>query len=76
MVQLSGTYDNGTITLDKPVLLDKPVKVLVTFMDEDIPNQEARLKWDDFSFSKSRELLKDVHIDISASIIEERRSEL
>lgn len=76
MVQLSGTYDNGTVVLDKPVLVDKPVKVLVTFMDEDIQSVNKRLTLKDFSFAKSRELLKDVHTDIAEAVIEERRSQL
>ena len=76
MVQLSGTYDNGHITLDKEISIDKPVKVLVTFMDEDVAEKKPRLSFDDFSFSKSRELLKDVHTTLSDAVIEERRSDL
>jgi len=76
MVQLSGTYNNGNITLDEPINLDKPVKVLVTFIDIDADVKEKRLTLDDFSFAKSRELLKDVKGDISDAVIEERRSYL
>jgi hypothetical protein len=76
MVQLSGTYDKGNIILDKKVSVDKPVKVMVTFMDDDIVVDEPRLTLDDFSFAKSRELLKDVHANLSDVIIEDRRSSL
>jgi hypothetical protein len=77
MVQLSGTYNNGNITLDKKVSVKKPVKVMVTFMDEDVEvEKEKRLTLDDFSFAKSRELLKDVHTSLSDAVIEERRSHL
>jgi len=76
MVQLSGTYNKGNITLDKKVSIDKPVKVLVTFMDEDIAIEPKRLTLNDFSFAKSRELLKDVHTNLSDAVVEERRSYL
>jgi len=76
MVQLSGIYDNGNITLDKKVSTKKPVKVMVTFMDEDVAIEKERLTLDDFSFAKSRELLKDVHTSLSDAVIEERRSHL
>lgn len=76
MIQLSGTYNNGNITLDKPVTVDKPVKVMVTFMDEDILDEGKRLSINDFSFLKSRKLLKDVKGSISDAVIEERRSAL
>jgi hypothetical protein len=76
MIQLSGTYNNGNIILDKPVMVDKPVKVLVTFMDEDVVEEGKRLSINDFSFLKSRELLKDVKGNLSDAVIDERRSEL
>ena len=75
MVQLSGTYENGHITLDKEIAVDKPVKVLVTFLDEEV-EKKKRLTLDDFSFAKSRELLKDVKGSLSDAVIEERRSAL
>lgn len=76
MIQLSGTYNNGSITLDEPINVEKPVKVLVTFADEDITVKQKRLTLDDFSFAKSRELLKDVKVILSDAVIEERRSYL
>lgn len=50
MVQLSGIYENGHITLDKEISVDKPVKVLVTFMDEDMVEDRKNLSSNDFSF--------------------------
>jgi hypothetical protein len=76
MLQLSGIYENGHITLDREIAIDKPVKVLVTFMDEDVEKEKKQLSFNDFSFSKSRELLKDVHTTLSDAVIEERRSDL
>jgi hypothetical protein len=74
MVQISGIYANGTITLDKPININKQVKVLVMFKDEDINMKEKRLTLDDFSFAKSRELLKDVKGNLSDAVIDERRA--
>ncbi|MDF2430925.1 MAG: hypothetical protein JWP44_556 [Mucilaginibacter sp.] len=75
MIQVSGTYNNGNITLDKAIIINKPVKVLVTFIDEEIDKKE-RLTLNDFSFLRSRELLKDVKGSISDAVVEERRIEL
>jgi hypothetical protein len=76
MVQISGTYNKGTITLDKIVAVDKPVKVIVMFDEEDIAVEKERLSINDFSFLQSRELLKDVKGNLSDAVIEERRSHL
>ncbi len=76
MVQLSGTYDNGSITFDKKVSTKKPVKVIVTFVDDDIDIENERLTSDDFSFAKGREILKDLKSSLSDAVIEERRSYL
>jgi len=77
MIQMSGIYDKGKITLDKKIATQKPVKVIVTFVvDEDVEVENKRLTLGDFSFTKSRELLKDVHINLSDAVIEERRSHL
>jgi len=62
MIQVGGIYD-------------KPVKVIVTFIDEDV-DESVRLTLSDFSFLRSRLLLKDVNGSISDAVIEERRSEL
>jgi hypothetical protein len=76
MIQVSGTYNNGNITLDKAIAVDKPVKVIVSFAEEDIDPERTRLKLSDFSFLKSRELLKNVKGSLSDAVIEERRSAL
>ena len=76
MIQVSGTYNNGNITLDKTMAINKPVKVIVTFVDEETEVEKDRLTINDFSFLKSRELLKNVKGSISDAVIDERRSEL
>lgn len=76
MIQVSGTYDNGNITLDETMSLDKPMKVIVTFVDDDPNIEKKRLTFSDFSFLKSRDLLKNVKGPLSDAVIDERRSEL
>jgi len=47
------------------------------FIDEDVPVEKLpRLTLNDFSFAKSRKLLKDVKGSLSDAVIEERRSYL
>jgi hypothetical protein len=75
MIQVSGTYNKGNILLDERIDIDKPVKVIVTFIEED-NDENKRLTLNDFSFAKSRQLLKNVKGNISDAVIEERRSEL
>ncbi|HEY4324801.1 MAG TPA: hypothetical protein VGN20_12475 [Mucilaginibacter sp.] len=74
MIQISGTYNKESLTLDTPLKVDKPVKVLVMFDEKDIDVNEKRLSISDFSFLKSRELLKEVKGTISDAVIDERRS--
>lgn len=59
--------------MDERVDIDKPVKVIVTFIEENA-DENKRLMLNDFSFAKSRELLKHVKDSISDAVIEERRS--
>jgi hypothetical protein len=74
MVQVSGTYNKGSILLDEAITLEKPVKVIVTFVDQDDDIIEKRLTLNDFSFLKSRGELKDVKGNISDAVVEERRA--
>ena len=76
MIQVSGIYSNGNIILDKIVSVDKPVKVLVTFEDQDLTPEKKVLSINYFSFFKSRELLKDVKGNLSDAVIEDRKSQL
>ena len=72
MVQLSGTYENGHITFDKEISIDKPVKVLVTFMDGDIDEKEKTYTIDDFSFAKGRAILKNLKSSLVDEVVKER----
>lgn len=73
-MQVSGTYNNGNIILDEAPAIDKVVKVTVLFDEKDISLKKERLSLNDFSFLKSRELLKHVKGTLSDAVIEDRRS--
>lgn len=76
MVQLSGTYHKGKITLDKKIATDKPVKVLVTFVDDEVEVETNQLLHNRFSFAEGREILKNLKSSLSDAIIEERQEGL
>lgn len=70
MIALNGTYHKGKLTLDKTIDSDKPLKVIVTFLEEEA---EAKQKKSKFSFEKSRKLLADYKGSFSEAVIEERK---
>lgn len=69
MPTLTGIYYRGRLKLDKPVKFTKPVKVTVSFEEE---NKEV-FSPSDFSFLETQELLKDCKTSFSDEVIEERR---
>jgi hypothetical protein len=76
MVVVSGTYENGKVKLDKDYSTKKPVKVLITFLEDIQSDSKKGLSLSDFSFSKSQKNLKNFKGSLSDSVIDERRSEL
>ena len=76
MLAVNGTYENGKIKLDRNVNLKRKHKVIVTFLETDVPNESKRLTSKDFSFYKAREISKNLKSSLSDTIIEERRNEL
>jgi len=66
---LTGTYFNGQLILDKPLITNKPIQVTI-FFEEEI---KTGLKLSDFSFAETQELLKDCSTSFSDEVIEERR---
>lgn len=76
MTALMGTYENGQIKLERDYPSDKPLKVIVTFLDAIEPASKKRLTFDDFSFVKSRKALEGYKGSFSDALVEERRSEL
>ena len=76
MIEVNGIYENGIVKLSRQIKAKKSVKVIVTFLDEDRPNESERLSIKDFSFLKSRERSKRFIGSFSDTVIEERRSEI
>ena len=76
MLQLTGTYYKGKVHLEKIIPTDHPLKVKVIFEEEVDQPESKRLKFSDFSFAKSREILKNKEWSFSDTVIEERREAL
>jgi len=73
MLAIGGTYENGFIKLDKEVLSENPVRVIVTFLEDIVPDDKKRMNSFDFSFSQSRKITEDYKDSFSDILIEERR---
>ncbi len=90
MIALNGIYENGAVWFEKPLPLNKKMKVIVTFVDEEFSEYEKMLlsylskekpakkglDLNKFSFMQSIEATKDFDCSFSEALIEERRSEL
>lgn len=76
MLSIVGTYQNGQLKLDKEFSSTKPVKVIVTFLEEVHSKSETGLSLTDFSFSKSKANLLSFKGSFSDGVEEERRAEL
>jgi hypothetical protein len=72
MVALVGTYLNGQVKLDKELPSKKPLKVIVTFLEEVGVEKSNGLQLSDFSYSKSQKNLIDLKTSLSDSLIDER----
>lgn len=73
MIAVVGTYQNGYVKLDKDYQSDSPVKVILTFLDEEPIQTEKRLSLSDFSFSQSQKNLENFKGSFSDAVIEERK---
>lgn len=75
MLHLKGTYYEGKVHLEKVIPTDHPIKVVVMF-EEDVAPESRALKLSDFSFAKSRQLLRHVTSSFSDTVTDERREAL
>ena len=76
MIAINGTYENGVIRLERRIQAKKTIKVIVTFLDEELINESKRLIANDFSFLKSREKSKRFKGSLSDAVIDDRKAEL
>ena len=72
MLAVKGIYQNGQLILEESVPFIEPVAVIVTFLEEQ-PLPPPTIDLAHFSFSQSRELLKEVKSSLSDTLIAERR---
>ncbi|MFN0033735.1 MAG: hypothetical protein ACKVUS_01625 [Saprospiraceae bacterium] len=73
MVAILGTYEDGRVTFEEEVNVPNKVRVIVTFLDEAEPRSKKVLKLSNFSFARTRALLKDFKGSLSETVVEERR---
>ena len=76
MLQLTGTYYEGKVHLKETIPIDRPIKVTVVFEEEVVNPEQKILKFSDFSFAKTREILKNTKGSLSDTVLEERREAL
>ena len=76
MLAVTGTYQNGYVKLDKEYASSNPVKVIVTFLEDVQAQSEKGFLLSDFSFSQSKQILKNYKSSFSDAVIGERRAEL
>ena len=74
MVAILGTYDKGRVTFEQEANVPNKGRVIVTFLEEEEPNIKKILKLSNFSFAKTRALLKDFKGSLSEAVVEERRT--
>jgi hypothetical protein len=73
MLALLGTYENGRVTFDEDAYVPSKGKVIVAFLEVEVPPSKGMLKLSDFSFAKTRALLKDCKGSLSEPVVQERR---
>ncbi len=72
MLSVKGTYKNGRVR--EEIKTEKPIDVIVTFLEEVKTPVEEKLDLGKFSFKKAKKLLESYKGSLSEAIIEERRS--
>jgi hypothetical protein len=76
MISIVGIFENGYVKLDKEFSSDKPVKVIVTFLEDVDTSSTKGLSLSDFSFAKSRQALSGYKGSFSDAVSEERRNDV
>lgn len=71
MISTKGIYHKGKLELEEPINSEKPIKVIVTFLEDEVVEEKSIM--DKFNFAKARKLLANVKGNLSDAVIEERR---
>ena len=74
MLSVRGVYENGEIKFTEKVSITRETPVIVTFLEDLEKEETKKLNLSDFSFNRSKEILKDYKGSLSDALIEERRS--
>lgn len=74
MLAVKGTYKNGRVVLKEKIKTEKPVDVIVTFLEAVTTPAAGKLDIGKFSFKKAKKLLAGYKGSLSDAIIKERRS--
>ena len=74
MLAVKGVYKDGRVIFREKIKTEKPVNVIITFLEEVKAPVEEKLDMSKFSFKKARKLLESYKGSLSDAIIEERRS--
>ncbi len=74
MLSVKGTYKDGKVILREEIKTEKPVSVIVTFLEEVKTPGVRKLDINKFTFKKAKKLLEGYKGSLSDAIIEERRS--
>jgi hypothetical protein len=76
MLTVEGMYQDGKVTIKDNIWAIKPVKVIVTFLEEVNIPEKRRINLEHFSFNRSKKILENYQGSLSDVIVEERRSAL
>ncbi len=74
MLAVKGVYKDGIVIFQEKIKTEKPVNVIITFLEEVKAPVEEKIDINKFSFKKARKLLESYKGSLSEAIIEERRS--
>lgn len=72
---VKGIYEDGIIRLERKISARKHVKVIVTFLEDELQDGAKRLTVKDFSFLKSRKASERYKGSLSDAVIENRKEE-
>ncbi len=76
MLAIEGIYQEDKLILKEKVTFTKPVRVIVTFLEDPDKMKQPKIDIAKFSFAQSRKRLKDLKTSLSDTLIEERRDAL
>ena len=74
MLAVKGTYKDGKVVFQEEIKTGKPVKVIVTFLEEVKTPATKKIDMSKFSFQKAKKLLAGYKGSLSEAIVEDRRS--